>query len=92
MNYGQRHVTLAMVCNSGRHRSVAVAILVQQCLIAFGMFNVKIIHVSQKDGGWKGTCGGANGFEVEEWSCIQCSWSRAHTTVSHFISSIWTAI
>ena len=30
VNYGQRHVTLAMVCNSGRHRSVAVSILVQR--------------------------------------------------------------
>ena len=88
VNFGQRHVTLAMVCNRGRHRSVAVGILVQHCLLALKQFNVNIVHLSKEDGGWKGTCCGSGPPHY----CRECCWTDTHTKVCDFISCIWTAI
>ena len=88
VNCGQRHVTLAMVCNSGRHRSVAVGILVQQCLLALGRFSVSLTHISKQDGGWEGTCMGPG----PPYYCQACRWSSELCKIYDFISSIWTAI
>ena len=79
---GQRHVTLALVCKSGRHRSVAFAELLRSSLMRMG-FWVDMMHYSAMIGQWRYICQGYNG-------CPVCAWSDDHWTMHNLAMELFT--
>ena len=79
---GQRHVTLALVCKSGRHRSVAFAELLRSSLMRIG-FWVDMMHYSAMIGQWRYICQGYNG-------CPECAWSDDHWTMHNLVMELFT--
>ena len=74
---GQRHVTLAFVCRSGRHRSVAIVEILSTCLRHCGLWTNVVHHSQNLRYGWRHLCGG---YEI----CEQCSWSNEHQAIHDF--------
>ena len=64
----QRHVTLALVCRSGRHRSVGVTELLATCFDRIGMTTT--VHHHSEDRFWRDVCRGYSG------GCPDCAWNN----------------
>ena len=70
----QRHVTLALVCRSGRHRSVGVTELLASCLLGLGMRTT--VHHHSEDRWWKYLCRGYHLDADGHFRCPDCMTSQ----------------
>ena len=85
----QRPRVIAIYCKSGRHRSVAMAKIVQHCLQSQGMAAVAVTFAS-KGKLWKSTCGGCNdclGLTEAAHVAIQTVCEHFYNTWASSISS-----
>ena len=80
---GQRHVTLALLCKSGRHRSVAVCELLRSCLMAEGFYVNVAHHSATFRAGWGNLCRG---------TCRDCVWSQDHAAMHNLASVIFKSL
>ena len=82
----QRPRVIAIYCKSGRHRSVAIAKIVQHCLHSQGMAAAAVTFAS-KGKLWRSTCGGCN-------DCLgqtEAAHIAIETVCEHFYSTWATA-
>ena len=82
---GQRHVTLALACRSGRHRSVACVEVLSTCLRYCGVWTNVVHHSQNKRDGWRDLCGGQD-------FCEQCSWSNEHQDIHDFAKVLFQGL
>ena len=79
----QRHVTLALVCRSGRHRSVGVTDLLETCFVRIGMTTT--VHHHSEDRWWRDVCRGYSG-------CPDCAWNDDHRACHDFSAAFFASL
>ena len=85
VRYFQSVLALALVCNSGWHRSVAVCDLLAYSLRDYGFYTTVVHRSSLIRGGWsRNLC---QGYDV----CPDCRWSDEHRAMAEFASGIFKA-